>query len=317
MANSFTQASFGNRQASTTAATDDQPLIAFEAPPADRIQEFRLQLITQLQTTLDLERLLSIFFRHLKRHLPVAGLHYLNGDKMTDLHIGQLAKHSCHYQLTAQQQHYGDISFMRNKRFSEAEMAFIESIMDVLLFPLRNGLKYQAALATAMIDPLTGLGNRGAMAVTLSREIERTRRHQEQHVSLVMADIDHFKSINDRYGHLAGDGVLRQVGQIIQGSIRGSDAAFRYGGEEFLFCVTNSTPELANQVAERIRATIAQQVRLPSWQKAVTASFGVAHYKNESDWPALVARADKALYRAKQQGRNQVVSDSDEVSAVG
>jgi diguanylate cyclase (GGDEF)-like protein len=98
------------------------------------------------------------------------------------------------------------------------------------------------------------------------------------------------------------------VAQVIQKSIRGSDACFRYGGEEFLVCVTNSNLALARVVAERIRIAISANTRLPDKDKTISASCGIAHYNNESDWPELVARADKALYAAKEQGRNRVVT---------
>lgn len=308
MPSSFTQISFGGQTTSATPPLGNISPLSFEDLSPDRVKDFRLQLFSQMQTSLELDQIISIFHRHLKQHMPVSGIQYVNGDKMIDIHAGHIAKHRCQYQLTMQKNDYGEISFMRGKRFSEKELTFIESIMDVIIFPLKNAIKYREALATAMIDPLTGLNNRGAMSITLNREIERSRRHEDQFVSVVMVDVDHFKGINDRYGHLAGDDILRQVAQVIQKSIRGSDACFRYGGEEFLVCVTNSNIPLARAVAERIRLAISEYVRLPDRAKPVTASFGIAHYNNESDWPELVARADKALYGAKQQGRNRVVT---------
>jgi len=308
MPNSFTQISFGSNTKNPPLPLGDVTSISIETLTPERLKDFRLQLFSQLQTTLEVDQIISIFHRHLKQILPVSGIQYLNGDKMIDTHCGHTAKHRCNYQLTMQKNDYGEISFTRGKRFSEKEMSFIESIMDVVIFPLKNALKYKEALATAMIDPLTGLNNRGAMSITLNREIERARRHEDQFVSVVMIDVDHFKDINDRYGHLSGDDVLRQVAHIIQKSIRGSDACFRYGGEEFLICLTNSNLALARAVSERIRIAIADCVRLPDRARPVTASFGIAHYNNESDWPALVSRADKALYSAKEQGRNRVVA---------
>jgi diguanylate cyclase (GGDEF)-like protein len=308
MPSSFTQFSFGGQSTNPTMPLTGVTPIALEALSPERIKDFRLQLSTNLQTTLEVDQIISIFHRHLKQFLPVSGIHYVNGDKMLDLSCGHLAKHRCTYQLTMQKQEFGEISFTRGKRFTEKELTFIESIMDVVIFPLKNSLKYRDALATAMIDPLTGLNNRGAMSITLNRELERSRRHDDQNLSIIMVDVDHFKKINDRYGHLAGDDVLRQVAHVIQKSIRGSDACFRYGGEEFLVCVTNSNLALARVVAERIRIAISENTRLPDKEKTISASCGIAHYNNESDWPELVARADKALYSAKEQGRNRVVT---------
>jgi diguanylate cyclase (GGDEF)-like protein len=203
---------------------------------------------------------------------------------------------------------FGEISFTRNKRFSEKELSTIESIMDIVIFPIRNALKHLDALSSAMIDPLTGLYNRSAMSVSLTREIERARRHKDQSISILVIDVDHFKSINDRYGHLTGDNVLRTIAQIIQTSIRGCDASFRWGGEEFLICLSNSNASLAQVVAERIRLAIAESSLLPDKDRKVTASFGIANYSEESDWPELVERADQALYSAKTQGRNRTVT---------
>lgn len=313
MASSFTQSSIGRHSSSAPLGVTS---IAFEAPSADDVRDFRLQLATQLQTTLDIEQILSLLYRHLKSHLPISGIQYTHGDRMIDTHVGHLAKHRCHYQLTLQKQEYGEISFTRGKRFGEQELVFIESIMDMVIFPLRNALKYREALATAMIDPLTGLNNRGAMSISLAREIERARRHEDQDLSIIMIDIDHFKQINDRYGHLCGDDILRQVAHVIQQSIRGSDACFRYGGEEFLICLTNSNLPLVRMVAERVRNAIRENVRLSDKEKPVTASFGVAHYNGESDWPDLVNRADKALYSAKQNGRDRIVVNLDNLTSL-
>jgi len=307
-AGSFTPLNFGTNNKSHPFSQGDITSISIDSLTPDRLKDFRLQLFSHLQTTLEVEQIISIFHRHLKQIFPVSGIQYSNGDKIIDYQCGNTTKHRANYQLMMQKTEYGDITFTRGKRFSEKELTFLESIMDVIIFPLHNALKYREALATAMIDPLTGLNNRGAMAITLNREVERARRHEDQFVSVVMIDVDHFKDTNDRYGHLAGDDVLRQVAHSIQKTIRGSDACFRYGGEEFLVCVTNSTLGLSRCVAERIRMAIAEQVRLPDRARPVTASFGIAHYSNESDWPELVARADKALYAAKQQGRNRVVA---------
>jgi diguanylate cyclase (GGDEF)-like protein len=309
MPSSFTQYSFGGQTNNQPPPLTGVTPISFESLSPDRIKDFRLQLFTNLQTTLEVDQIISIFHRHLKQYMPVSGIQYLNGEKMLDINSGHIAKHQCHYQLTMQKLNFGEISFTRGKRFTEKELAFIESIMDVVIFPLKNALKYRDALATAMIDPLTGLNNRGAMSITLNREIERARRHEDQNLSIIMVDVDHFKDINDRYGHLSGDDVLRQVAHVIQKSIRGSDACFRYGGEEFLVCVTNSNLPLARVVAERIRIAISESVKLSDKNKTITASCGVAHYANESDWPELVGRADKALYSAKDQGRNRVVTN--------
>jgi len=125
---------------------------------------------------------------------------------------------------------------------------------------------------------------------------------------IVMADIDHFKSVNDNYGHLAGDGVLKEVAKRIKNSLRGFDIVGRYGGEEFLLILHHAELPTARMVAERIRSRIAATpIDLAAEILDVTISMGVAMAKPDEAVNSLVERADKALYNAKENGRNQVV----------
>jgi two-component system chemotaxis response regulator CheY len=168
----------------------------------------------------------------------------------------------------------------------------------------------QKVLHLANTDALTGLLNRRAFMEKLEKEIHRSRREKGL-LSLIMMDIDHFKQVNDRYGHQAGDLVLREVSRLLQGSLRPYDFAGRYGGEEFVFCIPGSAEAGVAEVAERIRQRIGERVfTLPENQGAlnVRASFGVSAFKFEKSdhMDALLARADKALYRAKSEGRNRV-----------
>jgi diguanylate cyclase (GGDEF)-like protein/PAS domain S-box-containing protein len=156
-------------------------------------------------------------------------------------------------------------------------------------------------------DPLTGLYNRRYLEETLSRELElATRQHHS--VSVVMGDLDHFKSVNDRYGHLAGDEVLRYFGKLLQQSARASDIYCRYGGEEFLLLLPQMSGELAVERAEHLRQTLASTpVPYAAGVIPVTASFGVAAFPGDgTSGDDLIAAADQALYAAKEAGRNRV-----------
>ena len=280
-----------------------------QSTPGDgeQLKDFRLQVMTQLQTTLDVEQILRIFHVELQQLMPLAGCDYHLPGQSLSLNLGETGRHRCSYQLSLNDEDYGEIAFTRNRRFQERELGLLESVMGLLIYPLRNALSYRRAIDTAMIDPLTGLSNRGAMAMTLNREIDRSRRHH-QDMSILMIDIDRFKALNDRYGHLTGDDVLRQVARLMDGAIRGCDACFRFGGEEFLIVLSNSNLPLARLVAERLRQTVCNETRSPDANNPITVSIGVAHYENEADWPELVNRADQALYEAKQAGRNRVVA---------
>jgi diguanylate cyclase (GGDEF)-like protein len=157
-------------------------------------------------------------------------------------------------------------------------------------------------------DPLTGLRNRRYLAEVLSVEFLRAKRHRT-HLSVVMADIDHFKAVNDRHGHAAGDSVLEAVGAILKRRLRGSDHGGRYGGEEFLMVLANADADGGRIFAERLRQEV-ESTELGAETGSsiqVTLSVGVATLGARHETPGdLVSQADEALYRAKQAGRNRV-----------
>ena len=156
-------------------------------------------------------------------------------------------------------------------------------------------------------DELTGLYNRRYLDDMLGRELIAAKR-ADYPVSAIMADLDHFKKINDRYGHLAGDRVLRGFGDLMNGHSRGSDMCCRYGGEEFLLVLPHMRQDLAVERAAALREALAA-VQVP-WQGlsiSVTASFGVATFPSDGTTAdELIAAADGALYAAKATGRNRV-----------
>jgi diguanylate cyclase (GGDEF)-like protein len=161
----------------------------------------------------------------------------------------------------------------------------------------------------AAIDGLTQLRNRRAFEERMEDETRRFRRHGNE-VSLVLLDIDHFKSFNDTFGHPKGDEVLRGVGRLIRRSLRATDFAARYGGEEFAIILPNTDLAGALIVAEQLRRAIESA----TWEdRAITASIGVATMCEEvSTAEDLVDYADRALYRSKQAGRNCVTSGAAE-----
>ena len=154
----------------------------------------------------------------------------------------------------------------------------------------------------ATIDGLTGVANRRTFEIVLNREVERARRAHTS-LALIVVDIDHFKRINDTYGHGVGDDVLRHVGQALQTGCRAIDLPARIGGEEFVVIAPGSTIAGATVAAERLRTLLAVGSPVPC-----TASAGIAIYPDLIDDPAgLLAAADDALYTAKGSGRDRVV----------
>ncbi|HOQ45396.1 MAG TPA: diguanylate cyclase [Bryobacteraceae bacterium] len=171
------------------------------------------------------------------------------------------------------------------------------------LVAAREALREQATR-----DPLTCLWNRYSILDILNREVNRANRDGTG-LGVIMADLDHFKRVNDTYGHLAGDAVLRETARRMQAAVRSYDAVGRYGGEEFLIVLPGSGDSSAMQLAERLRETIcAEPISIPEGSLRTTMSLGVtAWQRGVYPTPEMLLRAaDMGLYRAKKHGRNQV-----------
>lgn len=161
----------------------------------------------------------------------------------------------------------------------------------------------------AITCPLTGIYNRRYFQLRFEEEIERAQRYKHM-VSVAMLDLDHFKKVNDTYGHLVGDEVLKRVAKILRDSVRASDMVARYGGEEFVLVFPETAPAAVFPVTIRIRQRI-QNCRIETASEVikVTASIGISGYDPSGSEPAedVVRQADEALYNAKESGRNRVL----------
>lgn len=172
--------------------------------------------------------------------------------------------------------------------------------------------------AQAILDGVTGLFNRRYTEIVMEREIKRWRRYRAP-LTCLMIDVDHFKSINDRYGHLTGDLVLREVAKELKRCVRTTDLVGRYGGEEFIMLLTNTSPQQGRELAKRLCKAVSEMA-LPcprrstsetSGRLQITVSigmFGLHQERGEFTVSEVISRADDALYQAKRNGRNCVVS---------
>jgi len=156
----------------------------------------------------------------------------------------------------------------------------------------------------ARTDALTGLANRRTLHEALQREIARAERLSES-LSVIIADLDHFKSINDRYGHINGDSVLMNAAAVFASQSRAYDLAARYGGEEFILLLPGTSTKEAVVIAERIRKGV-EGLQVPECPARLTLSLGVASWRTGEAPEQFVSRADVALYSAKGAGRNRV-----------
>jgi diguanylate cyclase (GGDEF)-like protein len=265
-----------------------------------------LRLNTVLQTTLDIGNLIKLFADELSILMPYDGFSYRNGTYEIDIGFGKAARHKCSYRLIVGEENLGEVTLSRRRKFQERETVTVEHLLVGLVCPLRNALTYLSAVRAAQKDPLTGINNRAAMDSSLAREIEMARRHRMP-LSLIVMDIDKFKSINDTYGHATGDEIIKSFAQVVNGIIRKTDMLFRYGGEEFVVIMSNTGRDGSMLLAERIRRGIERmEVLLPQRRSPVTVSLGVASLKGKEGAKAFFERADQALYQAKTSGRNSV-----------
>lgn len=263
-----------------------------------------------LQTSLDFEELIAVFSQKIQHYIAHDAYVYTNEAFKLNIEKGVMSKHSCTYTLKFQQQDLGKLKLLRNKRFEEKELKTLETLLCCLIYPLKNASLYHQALTMAYTDPLTHTNNRTAFDDTLKREITLANR-QSRHLSVIFLDIDHFKAINDKYGHECGDIALAAVAKWIKKSVRGSDIIFRFGGEEFVILLSDTHLEGAKLLAERIRFCI-QNHTLAYGMKVIkiTASLGVSSLRDNDTADELIKRADNAMYLAKQAGRNQVRTKS-------
>jgi len=278
-----------------------ESLVRLQSPPDT------LQLITSLQTTLELEEMLGIFMSGLQEYLPIDGISFRSVEQGMAIQLGEQGRHHAGYGLRLHDESLGEISLSRNKPFSEENLAIIEHLLVPLLYPLRNALRYRTALAAAFRDPLTGINNRAALEEAMPREVGLAKRHKLA-LSMLIIDLDHFKKINDGYGHAAGDCVLRAAAKLMHQALRTSDELFRFGGEEFVILLPATDIGGAHIVAERIRKGMASHAcHCDGEEITVTASIGVAQLEKGDNQHQLFDKADRAVYRAKVLGRNQVI----------
>lgn len=292
------------RSLNMPAHSDVRRTVQPSALPA--LDSHMLELTGLLQTTLDLEQQINLLADTARRELDTHALRYYYCTRKVELVVGHLGGHKADYDLLVGDEPLGNVSFYRDRPYTETDLLELEKLLCALTYPLRNALTYRRAVERALRDPLTGVQNRTALNAAIERVIEVSKRHGTPLAMLVL-DIDHFKAINDTHGHRFGDDVLRAVASTAGTTIRRCDEIFRFGGEEFVVLANYTDEDGARQLAERIRRDIEAIGTVNGMDITVTVSVGMAIMPPGNDSQSLFDRADQALYQAKQGGRNRCV----------
>jgi diguanylate cyclase (GGDEF)-like protein len=201
-----------------------------------------------------------------------------------------------------------DVASDRPDAFNEKHAVFLSAFANQAALAIQNARLFSEVSRMAITDELTGLFNRRHLFQLAEKEFDRAKRY-ERTLSLIMLDIDNFKEFNDTYGHLAGDQVMRALGICCRKSLRRSDIVGRYGGEEFMFVLPETTLDQAKTYADRLRQRIADlQIPTPKGDLSITVSLGFASLDSAShqELENLISAADAAMYAAKAAGRNCV-----------
>jgi diguanylate cyclase (GGDEF)-like protein len=186
------------------------------------------------------------------------------------------------------------------------ELALLERSLDAFAAALANAAAFDHLNSLVLVDPLTGCYNRRGFDEHLKVEMVRARRYRRP-ISLMVLDVDHFKQVNDGYGHLVGDVVLRRLAEVLASQFRTTDVVCRFGGDEFAVIFPETPREDVMRLAERLRARVAGLYPGEELPRVLTISLGIAAFPEDAGEPeALLHAADRALYRAKAGGRNRV-----------
>lgn len=278
----------------------------FEATKAINLDNYDIS--SALQTTLEFNELIAIFSSKIANKIPHSAYVYINPEFDLEIKSGVFTRHSCNYALKVEQQQLGELKLMSNHRFSDADLQVLETMLCCLIYPLKNATLFHQALKMAYTDPLTQTHNRASFNDSISREMSLAVRNAKN-LSVIFFDIDHFKTINDTYGHDCGDTTLALSAKWIKENLRDSDIVFRYGGEEFVILLSDTDAHGAELLAERIRASIEHHTIAYGMDTIkITASLGVSTLREDDTIESFIKRADDAMYTAKKRGRNQVIS---------
>lgn len=259
------------------------------------------KFILKLLTTIDLPKLSKLYFQQLESTLPLSELKIQFEDNR--IKFGRTVK-STHLKTLNCMQDNNAVAVMHyyfTQPLSLRDWQILQQLHMNFCFPFKNALEHHKIKQFAMKDFLTSLGNRASYDETLVRMANHSQRRQEP-FGLLVLDMDNFKQVNDAHGHQEGDKVLIACADTILQSLRESDFAFRFGGDEFCCLLPEANNEINNLIAERVRNAIESNSILQQYK--ISCSIGSATYQQNDSHIDIFSRADEALYAAKQAGKN-------------
>ncbi|SFC20562.1 GGDEF domain-containing protein [Pseudoalteromonas denitrificans] len=258
-------------------------------------------LVSQLQKTLELTKLINIFSLEATKLFPISGLQFHSTDGVIEMSGSKHQGKAFAFDLEVESERLGQLVYFSQKPISIFIKEKLQLLHNVLAYPLRNALMFYRVKKLATKDTLTGLSNRSHFNDYLNKKLDRCRRHHRR-FGLMLLDLDNFKQVNDTHGHLLGDQVLVQFSALLMQSIRGIDTVFRFGGDEFSILIDDNQEGVCNIIADRIQRLVHKDALLAKHN--VTTSIGFTLAKVKDDQISVFERSDKALYQAKGAGRD-------------
>lgn len=270
----------------------------------------RFTTATALYRHLDMDDLLAAFASRLSSVVPLITVTFTSSVlEQTFCHRlaadPQPSEHQLDYRIDDDKGTMGKLVVTRTGQFLSTELRYVNLSVDALVGPLRNATLYRLACQTALVDTLTGLQNRAALDGALSRDPVSANDGES---ALLVCDVDRFKSINDRFGHKAGDRVLRQFARVLRVNVPQSDDVYRYGGDEFVVILNRASVDMAAMIAEQIsRAIRNTRIQISGECIVLSTTIGVTGVRRGESLDEVFLRADDALLIGKRAGKNQVV----------
>lgn len=269
------------------------------------VQSRHSNLLESLQTTLDLDQLLNIFAQHVVGLNACDSLRFMTDDHAFVL-IGASDLKQTHQHtalLYADERYLGQLVYGLKRPISPALRRTLDQCHRHLTFPLRNAVVHAKARQQAIRDYLTGLGNRSYLEEVLQQAIYQQQRAPNLQ-GVLLIDLDGFKAVNDTHGHQHGDAILKNFSALLAGALRDCDQLFRFGGDEFVILLNDTSLVGVQYVFARLQQALRQHTDLQP--HGLTMSAGAAMLDAEDTIESILARADKAMYNAKFNGKNQL-----------